>query len=88
MKALNITVRGKVQGVFFRAEAKEEASRLELCGYAKNINDGSVEIHAEGDKISLEHFLKWVESGPKNAHVKQVECKEARAENYKSFFIE
>jgi len=88
MKALNITVRGKVQGVFFRAEAKEEASRLGLCGYAKNINDGSVMIHVEGDEIFLDHFLKWVESGPKNAHVKQVECKEAGVKNYKSFFIE
>ena len=49
MSAARFVVSGKVQGVFFRASAREQALKLGLRGYAKNLSDGRVEVLAAGD---------------------------------------
>ena len=72
MKRLHIFVYGKVQGVFFRYHTKETALRLGLKGYAKNLNDGSVEIVAEGHDKKLNEFLNFCKKGPDSAKVKDV----------------
>ena len=54
MKHLDITVTGLVQGVWFRAGTKEQAGELGLLGWVKNRPEGTVEIHAEGEKPQLE----------------------------------
>lgn len=74
MKAarLDLTVRGKVQGVRFRASAKKEAIRLGINGFAKNVPDGAVEIVAEGGKDKLHTFLEWCLKGPFLANVKHM----------------
>jgi len=48
MKHLNITVKGVVQGVFFRASTKDQADQLGICGLVRNEQDGSVYVEAEG----------------------------------------
>ncbi len=73
MKHLSITVSGRVQGVFYRAEAKERALELGLTGFARNEPDGSVSIEAEGPEAVLEKFLEWCKSGPRMSHVENVE---------------
>lgn len=60
---VHIVVRGKVQGVFFRDYAKKEADKLQLTGWAKNTDDGGVEIVAEGDKTCLRRFIVLCEKG-------------------------
>lgn len=69
MKAIHITVTGKVQGVFFRASAKETAESLNLTGFAQNQPDGTVYIEAEGDEDSLTKFVVWCKQGPARAAV-------------------
>ena len=64
---------GRVQGVFFRVDASEEASRLGLTGWVKNLPDGRVEIVAEGEEHLLERFLAWCRKGPPAAHVTDIE---------------
>ena len=49
MKAIQISVFGRVQRVFFRASTKSVADQLGIKGFVKNLSDGSVQIHAEGD---------------------------------------
>lgn len=71
---VNIIVHGRVQGVFYRARAKEKAIELELNGWVKNRFDGTVEIVAEGDKEDLERLVDWSQHGPKHAHVTKVEA--------------
>ncbi len=69
------TVRGRVQGVFFRASVIRRARELGLTGYVRNLHDGSVEVHAEGDKQRLERLVDYLQVGPPGARVREVETK-------------
>ncbi len=69
IEAIHITVHGRVQGVWFRAGTKEKADELDLFGWVKNRSDGTVEIHAEGQKIKLEQFISWCHKGTPAAEV-------------------
>lgn len=62
-------VRGRVQGVFFRASAQEEARKLGVGGYARNNLDGSVEIAAHGSREAVASLLDWARQGPPMAVV-------------------
>jgi acylphosphatase len=66
-------VRGMVQGVGFRYNARAEASRLGLGGYARNRADGDVEVEIEGDAASVERMLAWLAHGPRFAEVEAVD---------------
>jgi acylphosphatase len=74
MERLHIRVFGEVQGVFFRAGAQDAARRFGLCGWARNVNDGSVEILAEGERGMLEGLLEWCQHGPPGASVTEAKC--------------
>jgi len=87
MKHLNITVSGKVQGVFFRMSTKAVADQLGVKGIARNQADGNVYIEAEGDDFSLESFLEWCNEGPLQAVVQNVEVIEAEVKNYRNFEV-
>jgi acylphosphatase len=73
VKRLRATVRGRVQGVGFRASAAREARRLGLGGWVRNGNDGGVEVLAQGDTAGVDAFLAWLRRGPPSAHVLAVE---------------
>ncbi|MEW6722624.1 MAG: acylphosphatase [Candidatus Micrarchaeota archaeon] len=70
---LHILVSGDVQGVFFRANAQNEARRLGLTGWVRNLEDGRVEAVAEGERNALEKFLEWCGRGPAGASVSGIE---------------
>ena len=73
MAAARFLVSGKVQGVFFRASTREQALKLGLRGYAKNLPDGRVEVLAEGDERALNALERWLHVGPPMARVELVE---------------
>lgn len=87
MKHLNITVSGKVQGVFFRDSTKAVADQLSVKGFVNNQPDGTVYIEAEGDDFSLDSFLEWCNEGPERAHVEKVEANSGELKNYRNFEI-
>ncbi|MCS6797081.1 MAG: acylphosphatase [Myxococcota bacterium] len=72
-KRLHIVVRGRVQGVYFRASAQREARQLGLTGWIKNRPDGSVEALVEGEEDDVKAFLAWAQHGPSTARVDKVE---------------
>ena len=84
---LDITVTGKVQGVFFRSSTKAVADQLGIKGQISNEPDGSVYIEAEGDKVALEMFLDWCKEGPEHAKVISVERHEGELKNYRNFEV-
>lgn len=86
-KHLNIKVHGLVQGIFFRATAKEQADKLGITGFARNEFDGSVYIEAEGEENELEKFVKWCHIGPSMAQVKSVEISKGSLKNFTEFEI-
>ena len=70
-------VSGKVQGVFYRASTAEEARRLGVTGYAKNLPDGRVEVLACGDEAAVQQLVEWLKQGPPLAKVSGVEAEDA-----------
>jgi acylphosphatase len=77
MPCLRCIVRGRVQGVFFRASTQREAERLGVTGYAINLRDGSVEVLACGEEAAVEQLKAWLRAGPPSANVTAVECRVA-----------
>ena len=71
-KRLRAVVQGRVQGVGFRYWASEEALRLHLKGFVRNVSNGDVEIICEGEKGALEAFLVMLHRGPRMAHIDNV----------------
>lgn len=75
LKQVQMFVRGRVQGVFFRASTQREAKRLGLTGWVRNRPDGSVEILAEGEEDSLKELIAWAQKGPSAARVERVDVR-------------
>ena len=75
LKQLHLMVRGRVQGVYFRASAQREAKRLGLNGWVRNRKDGTVEILAEGEEVSIRELYGWAQKGPSAARVDRVETR-------------
>ena len=87
MKTIHLQITGKVQGVFYRAAAREVARQLALSGWIKNSGDGMVEAIISGEDEQLEVFLGWSKKGPEKARVKEVKVKELPLQNFNSFEI-
>lgn len=62
-----------MQGVFFRASTREEARRLGLSGWVRNLPDGRVEVMACGEEQALRELLSWLGHGPAHANVTRVD---------------
>lgn len=73
IKQVVLVIKGRVQGVFYRAEAREQAMKLGIIGYAQNNRDGTVTICASGEEKPLEEFITWCRKGPDYAQVDNVE---------------
>jgi acylphosphatase len=69
----NVTISGRVQGVFFRAYAREKAVQLGITGWVRNLYDGTVEGLFEGDKQAVSQLINWCRKGPPGARVQYVE---------------
>lgn len=82
-----IRVFGRVQGVFFRANAKTLAQELVLSGWVRNEPDGSVGIEVEGDVTALSKFLVWCKQGTRYAKVERIESQEIPCEHSQNFRI-
>lgn len=87
MPAARFLVGGRVQGVFFRASTREQALRLGLRGYAKNLPGGRVEVLAEGDASALDALERWLHVGPPMAKVETVERGDAEAGEVGAEFV-
>ena len=72
MIRVELVIEGRVQGVFYRASARDEAEWLGLTGEVRNLPDGRVEAIAEGERERLEEFIAWCRRGPALAEVEEV----------------
>jgi acylphosphatase len=80
-------IRGAVQGVGFRWFAQKKAASLGLSGWARNLDDGRVEVYAVGTSDRLNDLAAALHMGPRMADVRGVEEQEAAVENHGSFDI-
>ncbi|HHI97894.1 MAG TPA: acylphosphatase [Thermodesulfatator atlanticus] len=84
-KRVHVYISGKVQGVWFRAYTKEEADRLGVKGWVRNLPDGRVEAVFEGDEKAVDAMVAWCYEGSPMARVENVEVIE---EPYKGEFTD
>ncbi|MBN2481639.1 MAG: acylphosphatase [Bacteroidales bacterium] len=84
---VNITISGLVQGVGFRYAASIAASRLGIDGFIKNLQNGDVYVEAEGERGTLDEFIRWCKSGPLHARVDNASVSEGEFRNFKLFEI-
>ncbi|MBB2497297.1 acylphosphatase [Aquipseudomonas ullengensis] len=80
-------VSGKVQGVSFRQCTAEQAERLDLDGWVRNLADGRVEVLAEGDEAHVRELAAWLEQGPSQARVDGVELEEQPLQGVVGFIV-
>jgi acylphosphatase len=78
---VRLKIAGRVQGVYYRASAVQEAQKLGLTGWVMNCRDGSVEAVVEGAKPKLEELIAWCQQGPDGARVTQVDIRWETPEN-------
>ena len=85
--ACKVRAIGRVQGVFFRAWAAEQARALGVVGWIRNAPDGSVEAHLEGDKHAVQQLIDQLHQGPPSAEVAAVEVEIADPEGSDRFDV-
>ena len=82
-KKVHIFITGRVQGVFFRQSTRVMAIKNNVNGWVRNLDDGRVEIVAEGEKQNIDNLKNWCKTGPANSRVDEFELSE---ENYTGEF--
>jgi len=87
MKTIRLTIKGKVQGVFCRATAKDVAELADVKGWVRNLPDNNVEIIATASEETLQKFISWCKQGPPRARVDDVIVKELEFQEFNGFRI-
>ena len=75
MTRVHIFVSGRVQGVYFRQNTKQVASRHRVTGWVRNLPDGRVEAIFEGSEMDVNEVIEWCHVGPQKASVQDVAVK-------------
>ena len=87
MKTIRLTIKGKVQGVFYRATAKDIADQFGIKGWVRNLPNNNVEITATAAEELLQEFIAWCKEGPPRAKVDDVIVEELNLEEFNGFRI-
>jgi len=84
---VRLGIDGSVQGVGFRAAARDRALELGVRGWVRNEPDGTVGVHAEGPADAIDRLLEFLARGPRGARVGEVACTEVPVEGHEQFAI-
>lgn len=87
MPTIHLLIKGKVQGVFYRATAKEVAQALDLKGWVKNTKDGHVESTVSGSEKALQQYIEWCRKGPEKAIVNSINVTSISEEKFTDFRV-
>ena len=71
-RRVHLVIEGVVQGVFYRASARDQAVRRGLTGWVRNLPDGAVECVAEGEEGAAQALVAWCHQGPPGGRVERV----------------
>ena len=85
--AVRAVVRGDVQGVGFREATLRQAGELDLLGWVRNEDDGSVLVHAEGVEESVGELIGFLNEGPSGARIAEVAVEPVKVEGHEQFAI-
>lgn len=87
LRSVHLRIKGLVQGVSYRASARDEALRSGLTGWVRNLPNGDVEAFAQGPTTAVAAFVAWCRTGPDEARVSEVEVTEAAAAPFVGFEV-
>lgn len=86
-KSVRLYITGTVQGVFFRAFVKENAEKINIKGFVRNLDDGRVEAFLEGNVDDVKKMIEICKKGPKHSQIRDIEIKEERFQGFKVFKV-
>lgn len=87
MQTINILIKGKVQGVYFRQSTKQKANELGITGEVSNLPNGHVFIQASGTEVQLQQLIDWCKQGPPRAIVNSVETEIIKPLSFTGFSV-
>ena len=86
-QTISITVKGKVQGVYYRASAQHKAREIGITGQIRNLKNNDVYIIATGTETDLKKFTEWCRHGPPNAIVTELIAEPMPLQTFPGFSI-
>jgi len=86
-KSVRLYIDGTVQGIFFRAFVKENAERLNIKGFVRNLEDGKVEAFLEGNNEDVDNMIELCKKGPKHSQIRNVDIKIEKFQDLKNFKV-
>ena len=87
MRRVRVRIRGAVQGVGFRYEARARAQSLGVAGWARNLGDGTVEAVFEGGEDAVGSMVTWCRRGPRGAQVDEIAVKDEEPRGEQGFSV-
>jgi acylphosphatase len=86
-KSVRLYIEGTVQGVFFRGFVKENAEKLNIKGFVRNLEDSRVEAFLEGNVDDVNKMIEICKKGPRHSQIRNVEIKPERYQDFKNFKV-
>ena len=86
-KSIRLYITGSVQGIFYRNFIKQNAEKLDVKGFVRNLDDGRVEIFLEGSIENVDKMIEISKVGPKHSQIRSVEEKEEKFQDFRSFKV-
>lgn len=86
-KAVRLYIDGTVQGVFFRVFLKDNAEKLNLRGFTRNLEDGKIEVFIEGNPDQVNEMIELCKKGPKYSQIRDVQIIPEKFQDFKNFKI-
>ena len=87
VKHYDVIITGRVQGVGFRYSALNQAEKLGIKGYVKNLFSGDVKLEIEGSEMATRLMLDWCRQGPTTARVENANISEGNLKSYNNFEV-
>lgn len=87
MPTYHLLIKGKVQGVFYRASAKKTADEIGVTGWVKNTGDNNAEAVATGTEEQVQKFISWCRQGPPSAIVTEVIVAKPEEMKFEDFLV-
>ena len=86
-KSTRVYITGNIQGIYFRSFIKENAEKYNVKGFVRNLEDGRVELFLEGNTNDVNKMIELCRTGPKHSDIKNVEVKDEKFQDFKTFKI-
>jgi len=86
-KSVRLYITGSVQGVFFRLFVKQNAEKIGVNGFVRNLEDGRIEIFLEGDSDKVNQMTEICKKGPKHSQIRNVEIKPETFQGFRNFKV-